>query len=123
MPQPLHPVNVYAGQQLRALRKIKNMSQRDLGNQLSKPITFQQVQKYEKGVNRVSITHAYEFSLIFGVSVITFFPDEACNGVPVITRQEGKVLHYIRSLPENQQTTLIELIKVMKSNYGRKIPE
>ena len=123
MTQCLHPIDIYAGEQLRALRKIKNISQAELGNRLSKPITFQQVQKYERGVNRMSISRAYEFAEILDVSVITFFPEEDREALPVLSKQEGKILYRIKSLPESHQASLLALIKEMSKNYGREIPE
>lgn len=50
----LDPVNVQLGERVRAMRKLRMMTQSDLGCQLG--ITFQQVQKYERGKNRLSVS-------------------------------------------------------------------
>lgn len=50
-----HNINIAIGKNLRAIRNLKGLSQRELGETTSPPITFQQIQKYEKGVNRISI--------------------------------------------------------------------
>lgn len=49
----LDPVNVELGERIRAMRRLRMMTQSDLGRQLG--ITFQQVQKYERGRNRLSV--------------------------------------------------------------------
>jgi len=50
----LDPVNVQLGERVRAMRKLRMMTQSDLGSQLG--VTFQQVQKYERGKNRLSVS-------------------------------------------------------------------
>jgi transcriptional regulator with XRE-family HTH domain len=67
-----NPYDVAIGQNLRGLRNIHKMSQEALGKQLG--LTFQQVQKYEKGVNRISGSRLVQIAQLFQVSV-----DELCN--------------------------------------------
>ncbi|MDX1950354.1 MAG: helix-turn-helix transcriptional regulator [Rickettsiales bacterium] len=59
------------GSKLRQLRNIKGISQSVLANEAG--ITFQQVQKYEKGVNRISAGRLHDFAEILGVDVNTFY--------------------------------------------------
>ena len=59
------------GRNIRVHRLAKGMSQTDLANELG--ITFQQIQKYEKGTNRVGSGRLFEISVILGVSVLTLF--------------------------------------------------
>jgi transcriptional regulator with XRE-family HTH domain len=66
-----HPVDVYVGSRVRLQRIILGMSQEKLGEQLG--LTFQQVQKYEKGANRIGASRLYEIAKIFGVPVSFFF--------------------------------------------------
>jgi transcriptional regulator with XRE-family HTH domain len=54
-----HPVDIYVGKRLRMRRTILGMSQEALGN--STGVTFQQIQKYERGVNRVGASRLFEF--------------------------------------------------------------
>lgn len=72
MSQP-HPVDVHVGKRLRLRRTILGMSQEALGNAVG--ITFQQVQKYERGTNRMGASRLYEFSKILNVSVSYFYED------------------------------------------------
>ena len=67
-PQSLDKV---VGRNVRVHRLAKGMSQTDLANELG--ITFQQIQKYEKGTNRVGSGRLFEISVILGVSVLTLF--------------------------------------------------
>lgn len=66
-----HPVDAYVGQRLRMRRTILGMSQNKLGQLLG--LTFQQVQKYERGANRVSSSRLYELAHILSVPLGYFF--------------------------------------------------
>lgn len=57
---------------IRAMRVQAGMSQGELAAHLG--VTFQQVQKYEKGLNRVGAGRLFEIARVFGVPVQTFFP-------------------------------------------------
>lgn len=67
------------GLNIRAQRIKQGISQTALGRQLREPVTFQQIQKYERGVNRVSASLLYEFATLFGLQVTSLF-----DGVPEI---------------------------------------
>lgn len=68
-----HPVDVHVGKRLRARRTILGMSQEEIGDAVG--VTFQQIQKYEKGLNRIGSSRLYEFACILGSSVSYFFDD------------------------------------------------
>jgi transcriptional regulator with XRE-family HTH domain len=57
----------YIGNRLRELRKLRGMSQAKLGKELG--VTFQQVQKYESGANRMSIDKAIMVPAVLGISI------------------------------------------------------
>lgn len=65
------PVDVEVGHRIRIQRLAKGLSQTALANQLG--VTFQQVQKYEKGVNRVGAGRLTKIAEVLGVAVGTFF--------------------------------------------------
>ncbi len=73
MPKSLepHPVDVHVGQRVAVRRKLLKLSQKDLATHVG--YSYQQVQKYEKGLNRVSASVLYEFSGALGVPVSFFF--------------------------------------------------
>lgn len=66
-------IDVHVGSRLRMRRQIVSMSQEKLGELLG--ITFQQVQKYEKGTNRISASRLFYAAKILGVPVQAFFED------------------------------------------------
>lgn len=72
------PVDVFVGERIRAHRNAKGVSQTALGNHLH--VTFQQVQKYEKGRNRVSAGKLKRIAELFGVRVADFYPGTEPSG-------------------------------------------
>jgi transcriptional regulator with XRE-family HTH domain len=66
-------IDVHVGKRIRMRRQILSLSQEKLGELLG--ITFQQVQKYEKGTNRISASRLYNTAKILGVPVQFFFED------------------------------------------------
>lgn len=68
-----NPIDVHVGSRVRLRRMLVGMSQEKLGDRLG--LTFQQVQKYEKGANRIGASRLYHISQILGVTVQFFFDD------------------------------------------------
>ncbi len=68
-----HPVDVHVGARVRLRRVLHGMTQTVLANALG--LTFQQVQKYERGINRISASRLFELARVFDVSVEYFFED------------------------------------------------
>jgi len=66
-----HPVDVAAGHQLRLARVRAGLTQTTLGNAVG--ITFQQIQKYERGTNRMSLSRAAQFAHVLRISPAQFF--------------------------------------------------
>lgn len=66
-----NPIDVHVGSRIRLRRTMLGMSQEKLGESLG--ITFQQVQKYEKGTNRVGASRLQNISVILNVPVSFFF--------------------------------------------------
>lgn len=66
-----HPVDVYVGGRVRLRRTFLGYSQEKLGRALG--LTFQQIQKYERGLNRISSSKLYELSKFLEVPVAFFF--------------------------------------------------
>lgn len=67
----LNEVDVFVGQRLRELRMLAGLSQSDVASALG--LTFQQLQKYERGFNRVSASRLYKLAQFFRVPVSVFF--------------------------------------------------
>ncbi|HER27245.1 MAG TPA: XRE family transcriptional regulator [Rhodospirillales bacterium] len=74
------PVDVHVGLRLRQRRTLLGISQEKLGAAVD--LTFQQIQKYERGANRVSASRLFEFSRILDVTISYFFdqmPDQVAD--------------------------------------------
>jgi transcriptional regulator with XRE-family HTH domain len=67
------PVDVRVGARLRLRRNMLGLSQEKLGEAIG--VTFQQVQKYERGTNRIGASRLYELSRVLDVPVSFFFDD------------------------------------------------
>ncbi len=67
------PVDAHVGRRVRLRRTLLGMSQEKLGRELG--LTFQQVQKYERGTNRIGASRLYQLSEILDVPVSFFFDD------------------------------------------------
>ncbi len=72
------PIDVLVGNNVRILRLEKGLSQSDLAERLG--ITFQQIQKYEKAVNRIGSGRLARLSQVLGVSVSRFFQGTEVGG-------------------------------------------
>ena len=68
-----NPIDVYVGSKIRQRRTLLGMSQEKLGDSIG--LTFQQVQKYERGMNRVGASRLYDLVRVLDVPVGYFFSD------------------------------------------------
>ena len=66
-----NPIDVHVGSQLKLRRILLGLSQERLAEELG--ITFQQVQKYEKGLNRIGASRLWDLAQVLGVSVDYFY--------------------------------------------------
>jgi transcriptional regulator with XRE-family HTH domain len=73
-----NPIDIQVGNRVRIRRMLIGMSQEKLGDLLG--LTFQQVQKYEKGVNRIGAGRLYEVARILNVPVDFFYEGVASSG-------------------------------------------
>lgn len=75
-----NPVDAHVGSRVRLRRMLLGMSQERLGESMG--LTFQQVQKYEKGVNRIGASRLFQISKILDVPVQFFFEEAPYVGEP-----------------------------------------
>lgn len=78
--EDIHPVDRVVGQNLRAMRVSAGVGQQALGEAIG--VSFQQVQKYERGLNRVSASMLYEIANHLGVPLEAFFAGLRAPGQP-----------------------------------------
>ena len=87
-----NPIDIHVGSRIRLRRNMVGMSQERLGEKLG--ITFQQIQKYEKGTNRVGASRLQNISSILNVPVSFFFED-APGGAKVEGLSEESATTYV----------------------------
>lgn len=96
-----NPIDIHVGARLRMRRVLQGMSQENLGERLD--LTFQQVQKYEKGANRVSASRLYQIGEILRVPVEYFFdglPDPSTSSTPgfaEVSSPEASLMDFLSS--------------------------
>ena len=85
-----HPVDVHAGERVWQRRKLLGMTQTDLSDALG--LTFQQVQKYERGANRIGAGRLYDLAQVLDVPVNFFFKDMPPEVITIspATKKRGK---------------------------------
>ncbi len=112
-------IDVHVGARIRMRRQLINMSQERLGELLG--ITFQQVQKYEKGSNRISASRLFYAAKTLGVSVQFFY-----DGLPGVDQGEGmreddtsNSLNALMMTPEGMQ--LVKTFREADTPYKRKL--
>src|SRR5580658_8176562 len=91
------PIDKHVGSRVRARRKILGLSQEALGILLS--ISYQQVQKYEKGVNRIGASRLQEVARILEVPIGFFFEEVPHIGGTGATLDEAPSLGYASRFP------------------------
>lgn len=124
-----NPIDVHVGSRVRLRRMLVGLSQEKLGESMG--LTFQQIQKYEKGVNRIGASRLFSLSEILEVPVQFFFegmPDAATGSNPGATdgdtesflyeflnTREGLELNraFIKVSDPDQRRAVIELVRAL----------
>lgn len=114
-----HPVDVHVGKRIRHRRWMIGMTQQQLAERVG--IKFQQIQKYETGMNRVSASRLWDISDTLEVPVSFFFDglDDRQSegaGAPKDMLADKEALELVRSyyaIPETQRRRLFELARVL----------
>ncbi len=100
-----NPVDLYVGKRIRDRRKEVQVTQEKLAEHLG--LTFQQVQKYEKGANRVSASKLYEIARALNASIEYFFRgfDDRDLTVPSVVEAADPLVHEFITTAEGQSLT------------------
>ena len=117
-----HPVDVHVGKRIRHRRWLVGMTQQQLAEKVG--IKFQQIQKYETGMNRVSASRLWDISEALAVPVSFFFEgldnvhvgDKSDGNAPGDILKDKEALELVRSyyaIPETQRRRLFELARVL----------
>jgi len=106
-----NPVDVHVGSRVRLRRTLLGMSQEKLGKAVS--LTFQQIQKYERGANRIGSSRLYQLANILDVPVSFFF-----DGVEERLAREGNgVQEGQQEAYESDQLSRRETLELVRAYY------
>ena len=122
-----HPVDVHVGKRVRHRRWMVGMTQQQLGDIVG--IKFQQIQKYETGMNRISASRLWDIAQALGVSISFFFegfdePEAVTETTAAVSAEaprgdllaDKEALELVRSyyaIPEAQRRRLFDLARVL----------
>ncbi|WP_194094113.1 helix-turn-helix domain-containing protein [Marivivens aquimaris] len=116
-----HPVDVHVGKRIRHRRWMNGTTQQQLAEKVG--IKFQQIQKYETGMNRVSASRLWDIAHALGVDVSFFFEGLEGNGeaqsqtdMPGDILSDKEALELLRSyyaIPEAQRRRLFDLARAL----------
>lgn len=97
-----HPVDVHVGQKLKQLRILRGMTQTDVADGLN--ISFQQVQKYELGRNRISASKLFELSHILKVPPSYFFDglESGATSPQVLDEEATKIASMLTRIKDDR---------------------
>lgn len=110
---PFHPIDVQVGSRLRERRLLLGISQTELASAVG--LAFQQLQKYERGANRISASRLFELATVLGVHVAYFFGVSA--GEP------GKRKPSRPKLAHSALASKPETLKLVRAFYQIRDPE
>lgn len=118
-----HKIDVLMGARVKRLRINRGISQTDLGSSLG--ITFQQIQKYEKGANRISTSRLFQMAQAFGITtseLVSGLEDSVGTQITqpskAATTLELRAAKDFAKLGRDQQLSVHNIIKVLVSLKG-----
>lgn len=118
-----NPIDVHVGSRVRLRRTLLGMSQEKLGELLG--LTFQQVQKYERGANRVGASRLFDLSRVLDVPVSFFFddmPDDTKQQTPSMLAGATELEETVASF-EPDPLTKRETLELVRAYYRINDPQ
>jgi len=113
-PEGPSPIDEHVGKRLRLRRTLLGITQEQLGRAID--LTFQQVQKYEIGANRISASRLYDFCRILHVPISYFFDD-----IDAVDAARGDVSHPTGAAPAGDPALRRETLELVRAYY--RIPD
>ncbi len=109
------PVDVHVGGRVKAGRTLIGMTQTEIGKHVG--VTFQQIQKYEKGMNRIGAGRLWRFSLILGQPISWFFEgisERKRKGDDLLAKRETlQLVRYLSACDPDVQKHLAAMINAV----------
>jgi len=126
-------LNQYVGRRLKERRSFFNMSQKELGSLLG--LTYQQIQKYENGKNKINLENLYKISKVLDVSIDYFFNGYSANNNyiadknsidyesyesnKIIIKEIATLIRAFQNIKNPKiRLKIIELVKTVSHNSG-----
>jgi len=113
-----HPVDAHVGKRIRHRRWMIGMTQQQLADKVG--IKFQQIQKYETGMNRVSASRLWDIADALGVTIAFFFEGLSDQDMPkpagadlMADKEALELVRSYYSIPEAQRRRLFDLARVL----------
>jgi len=114
-----HPVDAHVGKRIRHRRWMVGMTQQQLADKVG--IKFQQIQKYETGMNRVSASRLWDIAESLGVTISFFFEgltetaQANANNDMMADKEAMELVRSYYSIPEAQRRRLFDLARVLST--------
>jgi transcriptional regulator with XRE-family HTH domain len=127
------PIDKYVGEQIRRFRVMQGSSQTALAETLG--LTFQQIQKYEKGTNRIAPSRLLKIAELLGVDISRFFPPKditsragalANDPIHILSQtRTGMRLarHFVRIPDEDVSGAVVDLVEAIADSKGSVEPK
>ncbi len=114
-PNPRHrfEADIVVGSRLRSMRLLLGRSQMDAAKAIG--ITFQQLQKYEKGSNRISAGRLHQLAVEYSCPVAWFFGEYDNSAINPLTNEELNFLHLLRSCSSDGRQIVFKLLETYRS--------
>lgn len=122
-----HPVDAHVGKRVRHRRWMMGMTQQQLGEKVG--IKFQQIQKYETGMNRISASRLWDIAQALDVQISYFFegldaeiaaelneegvPADIARGDLLADKEAQELVRSYYAIPETQRRRLFDLARVL----------
>jgi transcriptional regulator with XRE-family HTH domain len=114
-----NPIDVHVGSRVRLRRTLLGMSQEKLGDAIG--LTFQQVQKYERGANRIGASRLYDLSRVLDVPVSFFFDDMKAETAETGRQEANGGIEPVIAHYEPDPTMRRETLELVRAYY--RIPD
>lgn len=108
----LKRIDRLVGHRLLCARVLRGLSQADLGDAIG--LTFQQVQKYETGANRLSASRIYQIAKFLRLNPAYFFedlPEHEMDDIIDFTAEHIRLVRYYSGVPKEGQKVIMQLVK------------
>lgn len=114
-------IDVYVGGRIRMRRMMLKLSQTQLANELG--VTFQQVQKYEKGTNRVGASRLQKIANVLGVPPSFFFNQESEGAITAAGIGDFTTMSYVSQFLQSREGITLNqsFLKISDANVRQKI--